>query len=217
MAKRAAEHGFPPRAPATAMLIHLAPRAMKEMEAVCRPLHAMKSLLAGSRHGNNSARPLFNRAVKHACSKVQKVQPRAWFDDIRPRAAGGLKAVKEVIVQATKTLKQELETEGLSVASKSAIFTTDFDAATQAAKALKDAGVILKPAAEGRDLGIVRGRKTCTRRAAHAARRKKKASKGPGPRRRRRGKLECEGGRSSRGPRRPVATARRRAAPRPPS
>eukprot|EP00959_Pyramimonas_sp_CCMP1952_P266768 5577177-Pyramimonas_sp.AAC.1 len=63
--------------------------------------------------------------------------------------------------------------EGLTATSKSVILSADFSTTKQAAKELSDASVILKAAAARRDQGLDRGGTSCTRRTAHAARRKR--------------------------------------------
>ncbi|CAK0896883.1 unnamed protein product, partial [Prorocentrum cordatum] len=93
--------------------------------------------LAGAKRFHDS--PAFATVAR--CGKLQ---PRAWFDDIGPRAAGSFKTVKEGIVEAAKTLKEAREMEGLTATSKSVILSADFSTTKQAAKELSDASVILK-------------------------------------------------------------------------
>eukprot|EP00959_Pyramimonas_sp_CCMP1952_P097962 2047422-Pyramimonas_sp.AAC.1 len=143
-----------------AMLLHLTPRMLKEGSACSLPIYAQRSLLAGSRHSNKLARTLIYRVVKAMNSQVKMVQPRTWFDDIGLRAVGSCAQVEDCIVTATLVLAKELNSEGLSMAGKPVLFSTDFGMTKRATKRLKCMGADIKGATEGRDLGLDRAGRT---------------------------------------------------------
>ena len=122
-----------------------------------------------SRDSNNLARTLVYFVVERTGYQIPEALPRTWFDDISLRALGRQKQVRDIIVQGTIKLVDELAKEGLQVADKSVLFASNMALAKQVRDDLRKAGVKLKARTEGIYLGRDRARGGCTKISTHTS------------------------------------------------
>ena len=118
---------FPKRILALELQIHCVPRILRQQRACGLACQAHLSLLAGSRHANNLARAVVYKVLESVTTMEPRAMPRAWFDDVSTSAYGSPKAVEDIIYTSTKKLAHSLQREGLVLADKSVIFSSDWE------------------------------------------------------------------------------------------
>ena len=161
---------FPPRVMALEFQLHAFVRFLRQAGCYGGPIYVDRSLVAGSRHANNLARATMYQILHRMHYQVPSVMPRAWFDDVELNAKGSTGTVKKTITYATVEYSKCLAEQGLEMADKSVILTTNEQMTRDIAAEIRRQGVVVKPATTGRDLGIDRAGTVARTRPTHAKR-----------------------------------------------
>ena len=108
----------------------------------------------GERNGNHMARLGLYSVLEFLHSRVPRVVPAQWVDDLPLRCYRGYRWTADLMVEAVLCVSLGLRCRGMDLAPKSLIMSNSWQVAVRIQARLAELGIMVKAARQGQDLGI---------------------------------------------------------------